>query len=306
MTLRLLALLLLAVVAASALAGLYVVWPRRPTAAEWLAHSRQRARTSQVRSTSLSMAWLPEIQVPDRWRRLEITAVADLSLVHLIDPRQPATLPQLLTQLTRYGAIGLAAGLAASLALGTGRDVVSTFLLLVVGTALLPALVWLHLRRRASNIRTDVRLRLPRLLTGARMLLESGAATTPTGALSEASAVRTDVVSHLMEEALRRHEVQLSTLPQAVEELADHYGLLTLHRLADTLRIGTRYGTQMADLLANHAEELRDSLRHDYRERMTRAPVLMTLPALVFFVLPFLALVLIVVFAPLLRVTKQL
>lgn len=305
MTLRFIALLAAAAVAATALGWLYVVWPRRPTAAEWISHSRQRARASQARSISLSTAWLPEIQVPDRWRQLMITVTADLALVHLVYPRQPATLPHLITQVTRYGAIGLLAGLGATLALGTGQDIVSTPLLLVVGAALLPALVWLRLRRRASSIRTDVRLRMPHLLTAARVLLESGAAT-PAGALSEASSLHADVVSHLMQEALRRHEVQQSNLPQAIEEVADHYGLLTLHRLADTLRVGTTYGTRMADLLARHAQELRDSWRHDYRERMTRAPVVMTVPALVFFVLPFLALVLIIVFAPLMRAAQQL
>jgi Flp pilus assembly protein TadB len=304
-TLRLIALLAAAAVGATALAGLYVVWPRRPTAIEWLSHSRQRARTSEARSTSLSTAWLAEVQVPDTWRRLEIALKADLSLVRLADPRQPATPTQLAAQLTRYGAIGLAAGLAATLALGTGRDIVTTPLLLIVAIALPLALVWLRLRRRASNIRTAVRLRVPHLLTAARVLLESGAAT-PAGALSEASAAHTDVVSLLMQEALRRHEVQQSSLPQAIEDVADRYGLLTLRQLADTLRVGTRYGTRMADLLASHSQQLRDSWRHDYRERMTRAPVLMTLPALIFFVLPFLALVLIVVFAPLLRATEHL
>jgi len=62
----------------------------------------------------------------------------------------------------------------------------------------------------------------------------------------------------------------------------------------------------MADLLSEFALDLRRAEHAAYRERMTRAPVLMTVPALLFFVLPLLALVLMLVFAPLSTALGQL
>ncbi len=62
----------------------------------------------------------------------------------------------------------------------------------------------------------------------------------------------------------------------------------------------------MAQLLAEHALQLRQRRHQEYRERITRAPVLMTVPALLFFVLPLLVLIMYLVFTPLLHTLTQL
>ena len=76
--------------------------------------------------------------------------------------------------------------------------------------------------------------------------------------------------------------------------------------MADAFRIGSRYGTHMGNLLTDFALELRRGWHADYRERISRAPVLMTLPAMVFFVLPLLALILLLVFTPLMKTLAEL
>jgi hypothetical protein len=87
--------------------------------------------------------------------------------------------------------------------------------------------------------------------------------------------------------------------------VADRYSVDPLHRLADAFRVGSRYGTRMGNLLADFSLALRQGWHADYRERITRAPVLMTIPALLFFVAPLLVLILFLVFSPLMRTLSQ-
>ncbi len=65
-------------------------------------------------------------------------------------------------------------------------------------------------------------------------------------------------------------------------------------------------GTRLSDILASFAQELRREWHAAYRERITRAPVLMTIPALIFFVAPLLFLILFLVFSPLFSILGQL
>ena len=51
--------------------------------------------------------------------------------------------------------------------------------------------------------------------------------------------------------------------------------LAARQKLADAYRVGTRQGTRMADLLLDFALDLQRTEHVAYRERMTRAPVLM-------------------------------
>src|SRR5262249_44634251 len=128
--------------------------------------------------------------------------------------------------------------------------------------------------------------------------LESGAAT-PRQALSAAVAVYRDPAADVLREALLDQEVGRVELPDALDRVGCACGLEPIRRLAGADRIGPSPGTQMADLLAEFALDLRRAQHSAYRERMTRAPVLMTVPALVFFVLPLLAMVLFLVLSPL-------
>jgi Flp pilus assembly protein TadB len=55
-----------------------------------------------------------------------------------------------------------------------------------------------------------------------------------------------DPSADLVREALRVKEVQRLELEAALDEVAERYRVEDLHRLADTFRIGRRYGTGMA------------------------------------------------------------
>jgi Flp pilus assembly protein TadB len=285
----------LSAVLAVCLAGLYLAWPREMTAEEWVLHRRDRSRWQTVSAVrhnlvSLRLAWTVSL------------ARADLRLLQLQGGSPVPGEAALAASLVRLGAIGAGAGLAAGLAIWllAGRPGLSgtAVLMPLACAALLPGLRWLSLRRRAALARLTVRRRLPRILGGARVLLESGAAT-PQGSLSAAVALYHDVTTDVLREALLQHEVRRVELQETLDAAGEAYGLHELRQLADAYRMGTRHGTQMADLLAEFAGRLRHVEHAAYRERMTRAPVLMAVPALVFFVLPLIVLLLLLVLLPL-------
>jgi len=170
--------------------------------------------------------------------------------------------------------------------------------LLLSGGSMVPALRWLRFRRKATQVRASITRRLPRVLTGARVLLESGAAT-PQQALQAASSAYHDPAADVLRRALLDQEVRRAELHEALDLVGGTYALEHLQRLGDAYRVGTRHGTHVADLLSEFALAMRQEQHAAYRERMTRAPVLMTVPALVFFVLPILALVFLLVLSPL-------
>src|SRR5436190_21338691 len=73
----------------------------------------------------------------------------------------------------------------------------------------------------------------------------------------------------------------------ALDEVAEQHDVTTLARLADSFRVGVRYGTRMA-VLSEQSMQLRRAWFASYREGITRAPILLTIPALLFFVGPLL------------------
>jgi Flp pilus assembly protein TadB len=137
------------------------------------------------------------------------------------------------------------------------------------------------------------------------MVMESGAAT-PEAALALTVTLYADPAADLLREAIRVKEVQKVSLEDALDQFGTQYGIGSFGQLADAFRIGRRYGTRLSEILANFAGELRREWHAGYRERITRAPVLMTIPALIFFVGPLLILILFLVFSPLFTVLKQL
>jgi len=163
---------------------------------------------------------------------------------------------------------------------------------------LVPAWSWLTLRRRAGRLRASIEHRMPRLLVAARVLLESGAAT-PEGALTHAVTIYEEPAADIVREALRLKEVRRLPLEMALDEVAQRYQVTALGRLANSFRVGSRYGTRMSELLSDQSIQLRQAWFASYRERITRAPVVMTIPALLFFVAPFLVLIYVLVFSPL-------
>jgi hypothetical protein len=310
MTLPLLLSWSLAVIAAGCLAALVVLWPRRLSAEEWVL----RRRAAAAGGGGVQPAPSARRVLLGGWplRRLAAALAlvgADLRLLEMESKRAPAGVDELSGLLLQLALLGAGGGLLAGglLWLAGGRQGLPAAALLLAITCgvLMPALRWLRLRRQARQLRALIRQRLPRLLTGARVLLESGACT-PQEALAVTVSVYRDPAAAVLREALRDQHVHRKELPQALEEVAQRYELEPLQRLADTYRVGGRYGTPVANLIAEFAFEARQSWHGEYRERMTRAPVLMTLPALLFFIFPLLALVMFLVFSPLLGALSQL
>lgn len=298
--------LVLALVVSVALAGVYASWPRWVSPDEWITRRRASelgpdarwpATAGLVRLTAARLGWT--VAVID----------ADLALLRSQGLGLGGDDEELALELLRLGALGVAGGviIGIGLWLASGRHGVpwSAGLLVGVGAVLLPALRWLSFRRQGDAMRSTIRHRLPRLLTGSRVLLESGALTLQK-ALTTTVAIYQDPASGVLREALRDGQVRRVELHTALDAVAQRYRLEPVQRLADAFRMGTRFGTEMADLLSTFAAEVRQGWHAEYRERMTRAPVLMTIPALVFFVVPLFGLVLLLVLTPLMRSLSQL
>jgi len=292
-------------------AALYIAWPRRQTAEEWIYHRRAASGQSnlEISSRRAASSRLPSWLSAERYSAYLTSLNADLALLHLADSDIPAQAPDLIRILARtagFGAVlGGGLGFALWLATAGGEGPLTILALAVAAAVVLPLASWLRIRRRAHDLRTSVNRRLARVLTGARMVLESGAAT-PERALVVAVGIYDDPATQLLREGLRLREVRRVALEDGLDEVAERYALPGLYRLADAFRLGGRYGTQMAAVISGFAQDLRRTTHAEFRERMTRAPVLMTLPALAFFVAPLLILVLFLVFAPLSRTLGQL
>lgn len=310
---QLFALLALSAVCGVSAAALYLVWPRRMTAEEWVMHRRAMSVPADERAHR-SFGLKPNLgrfapRFERYWRLLAVTR-PNLSLLRLAGGHEPASERELALELGRRAGFGILIGLGLDLILwigsrGSDLPLVLAFAVAAAGATLVPALWLLSLRQRAGRLRLAIERRLPRLLTAARVLLESGA-TTPEGAINEAVAIHADPAADLLREALRLREVQRLELEVALDEVAHRYEISSLERLADGFRVGSHYGTRMAQLLAEHALQLRQRRHQEYKERITRAPILMTVPALIFFVLPLLVLIMYLVFTPLLHTLTQL
>jgi Flp pilus assembly protein TadB len=301
--------LMLAIVAATAGAGLYLAWPRGMTAEEWVMHRREATRGRSV----LRPGWVSGLLgTQSRWSHLRPAlgrVGSDLRLLNLQGLSYFAGEAELVASVARLSAVGAVAGLAGGLALWllSGHDgPFGVVILMAVALGVLPpAMKWERVRRQAAEARGAIRRRLPRLLTSARVVLE-GSGVTPQQALSVAVAVYRDPAADVLREALLDQQVRRIELPDALEQAGNAYSVEPLRRLADAYRVATRQGTKMADLLSEFALDLRQEEHAAYRERMTRAPVLMAPLVMFFFVLPLLAMVFLLVLTPLMRALSHL
>jgi Flp pilus assembly protein TadB len=290
--------LALALLASVFIAGCYLMWPRTQSPEEWVMR-RRAAREPHHDVPALDHRLELPLPVGSVWlqsalRWLNQRSEPDLAMISL-KAAQPVDL-----RMARLALIGAGLGVLAGLmiTLVGGEPLFSVGLLTICAALLAPAMRWLRLRRQAAQIRRAVRRRLPRLLTAARVLLESGAVT-PSQALIEAAGVYQDTASDVLREALRDREVRRVALSESLERTGRALALAPLRQLAEAFQVGTQHGTEMGDLLAGMAQDLRHRWHAEYKERITRAPVLMTLPALVFFVFPLLVVILLLVFVPL-------
>jgi len=305
MTTSLIGALVLSALTGLIVSWLFVSWPRRLTAEEWIVHRRsfQRAHgTARVppRLAILRGGPLSGIHVlPD----------ADAALLGLAGHGAPSTQAGAVRRLALVASCciagGIIVGTAGSIATGTLGLALAAPLLGVVLAGVAGTGQWLVWRFEVASVRAAIRKDLPRLLTGARVLLDGGTAN-PEQALASAVGTYADPAAELLREALRRKEVRRIDFEAAVDEVGDRYAVDELHRLADALRVGHRYGTGMSTLLVEFAQRARSSWHASYRERITRAPILMTVPVLIFFVLPLLVLVMFLVFTPLMGTLTRL
>ena len=297
--------LVLSGLTAVTVAWLFIAWPRRITAEEWIVHRRSFQRAHDTTTGSVGLSIGRTARVPGIW----LLPDADLALLGLSSFGVPATRADALRRLALLGG-GSAAGVIIVASIGgiaTGETWLAVASPLLALLAALVALTgqWLRWRFEVASVRTAIRKDLPRLLTGARVLLDSGTANAEQ-ALAAAVGTYADPAAELLREALRLKEVRRVEFEAAVDEVADRYAVGEFHRLADSLRVGHRYGTGMSMLLVDFAQRARSSWHASYRERITRAPVLMTVPALMFFVLPLLVLVMFLVFSPLMGTLSRL
>ena len=301
MTSSLLGTFFFAALTAVSVAGLYLAWPRPVGPEEWIDRRRVAEGGGRRRPNVIMGAVLSSL--PVLWLRRSVRLIhADLELLKLGGMRAQDSDEAMTSEFLRLGLMGAGTGLVIGIALhalaGHEGPPTSTVLFIVVCGVLLPALRWLRFRREAARLRATIGRRLPRLLTGARVLLESGAVT-PQQALTTVVSVYSDPAADVLREAMRDREVRRVELQASLDHVARTCRLEPLQRLADGLRVGTRFGSGMAELLSEYAADARLDWHTTYRERMVRAPVLMAVPALVFFVLPLLVVILLLVISPL-------
>ncbi len=304
----------LALLVGSATAAAVATWPRRLSAEEWVLHRRAAAAAPKMRPR-LGSTWQLPI-VPQRWlqpRAYQEAAKAiesDLQFAKLAGfASLPSTPQQFMELMAKAAMTGAVVGILLAVLfwrVGLQDNVWATAVLLaLLGGVAGSAIQYRRVRGLADRLRRSVVRRLPRVITGARMVMESGAAT-PESALAIAVSLYADPASELLREAIRIKEVHKLSLEDALDQVGHRYGLEPFGRLADAFRIGRRYGTRLGDILTSFATELRREWHAAYRERITRAPVLMTIPALIFFVAPLLFLILFLVFSPLFTVLREL
>ncbi|MGI0131245.1 MAG: hypothetical protein ACREEC_14020, partial [Thermoplasmata archaeon] len=228
------------------------------TAEEWIVHRRSFQRAHEATKTPAGIAILRRGSVAG----VRILPDADIALLRLASSSAPATQADALRRIALLA--GASAGGAiiiatvGGVATGATGVAVASPLLGLVAAAAAGIGQWARWRFDVANLRSAIRRDLPRLLTGARVLLDSGTANAEQ-ALAAAVGTYADPAAELLREALRRKEVRRIDFEGAVDEVADRYAVQDFHRLADSLRVGHRYGTGMSTLLVDFAQRARSS-----------------------------------------------
>lgn len=301
----------LALIAGAATTVLIGTWPHRLTAEEWVLHRRQARVGASLRRSRTFPVRLPrrfakqaayQEAAREVQRDLRLAGLAHIATI----PSSPELFGEHLAKAAMTGGVlGLVLGVFVWRVGLIESPWTVTVLLTLTGAVAGAAEAYRRMRRASSMLRKSVIRRLPRIVTGARMVMESGAAT-PEAALALTVTLYADPAADLLREAIRLKEVQKLSLEDALDQVGTQYGVTPFGQLAGAFRIGRRYGTRLSEILASFALELRREGHASYRERITRAPVLMTIPALIFFVGPLLVLILFLVFSPLFTVLRQL
>lgn len=290
-------------------AGLaFLLWPRRLTATEWASHRRLVGGAAPLGRTRSRRG---RLRLPDGISGVISMPAGlgrDLALLRLRESGLPSTEADLRRLLWQGAVIAALAGLAlggAIQVLGVipGSPPVAVVLPLLTGVTA-PVLLIRFVRRRAARAREELARALPRVLTGARMLMESGGVT-PERALTEVAALYFDPATQLLQEAGRVRDVRLATIDEALDTVAATYGVEGLHRLADAFRIGRQYGTGMSGVLSDFADGLTRQAEVAEETRITTAPIKLVYPGLAFFFTPFFLLILYLFVAPLTQVLNR-
>ncbi len=182
------------------------------------------------------------------------------------------------------GAVGLAAGLVASVLLGAARGS-SPLVLLILTLACCAAgvLVRDHALTRAVRAR-EARL-LAELPAAAELLaLSVSAGEGALGALDRVSRVSEGPLSEEVRRALGRTRAGMP-LAESVRTLGDSTEVAALRRFADAVATSVDRGTPLADVLRAQADDVRATGRTALMEEGGRREILMMIPV-IFLILP--------------------
>ncbi|MGI0129335.1 MAG: hypothetical protein ACREEC_04175, partial [Thermoplasmata archaeon] len=226
MTATLAGAMVLSVLSGVVASWLFLAWPRRLTAEEWVVHRRSFTQPARA---ARPQVWLRLLSRHAPGSPIGIVigvSNADLALLEVAGWSVPITGDAVLRRLAWLAAGGAIAGivLASILAIASGAVWVAfaSPLLGVLGAVVVAGLQLVSWRVGARRLRADVQRHLPRLLTGTRVLLESGAATAE-GALAATVTTYVDLAADLFREALRLKEVRRLELEAALDEVAERY-----------------------------------------------------------------------------------
>src|SRR6202011_5286358 len=204
----------LALIAGAATMVLIASWPRRVTAEEWILRRRQ---ASTPHAPKARPGWHLRVRLPSRWaeqagyREAPQEVERDLRLAQLARfAALPSSPEQLFERLAKAGLTGVFIGLLLAIFLWRAGITetpwaVGVFLTLVGGLGA-TAEAYRRVRKTASQLGRSVVRRLPRIVTGARMVMEGGAAT-PEAALALTVTLYDDAAAALLREAIRIKEV---------------------------------------------------------------------------------------------------
>src|SRR5260370_2466263 len=236
-------------VVVSAVAGLagswlFIAWARRISAEEWVVRGRsfERAHDTTKQFGGLSILRTGSVA------GVRMLREGDVALLRLASPDAPATQGDAIRRLALLAG-GSAAGVIIVASIGglatgaTWLEVFSPLIALLAAGAVVTG-QWVRWRFEVASVRASIRKDLPRLLTGARVLLDSGTANAE-HALAPAGGTYAAPPAELRREALRRKEVQREEFEAAVDAVADHYAVGEFHRLSASLRGGHLFGRRL-------------------------------------------------------------
>lgn len=261
---------------------------RRPTLDRRLAPYLRPQRTESVLLASSPLAVAGRLAAPfvaDAVRLVgRLGSSTDELRRRLVRAGRAESVEQFRLGQVAWGAVGLAAGLAAALGVGTARGgspVALAALVVLAGGCAVVARDWLlgrEVRRRETRL-------LGELPTVAELLaLAVGAGEGAAGALERVARSTRGALSDELRATLADARAGAS-LPAALDALADRTGLPALARFAQGVGVALERGTPLAEVLRAQAQDVRAEGRRELMESGGRREIAQMVPV-VLLILP--------------------